>query len=156
MMTRDSCLGEIRASREFLDRSTSVLAEEDSNFTPAPGMLTAAQQLSHVARSVDWFVDALEGKGFDMDFEGQFAESNAVDSIAAARQWCEKAFARAEQVIQGMSEAELATPLPADGIMGGQPRSSVVGGIVDHTAHHRGALTVYARLLGKVPVMPYM
>ncbi len=25
-----------------------------------------------------------------------------------------------------------------------------------HTAHHRGALAVYARLLGKVPAMPYM
>jgi uncharacterized damage-inducible protein DinB len=26
---------------------------------------------------------------------------------------------------------------------------------VEHTAHHRGALTVYSRLLGKVPPMPY-
>ena len=25
-----------------------------------------------------------------------------------------------------------------------------------HTAHHRGALTVYSRMLGKVPPMPYM
>jgi hypothetical protein len=28
-------------------------------------------------------------------------------------------------------------------------------GSTDHTAHHRGALTVYSRLLGKVPKMPY-
>jgi uncharacterized damage-inducible protein DinB len=27
--------------------------------------------------------------------------------------------------------------------------------MVEHTAHHRGALTVYSRLLGKVPLMPY-
>ena len=40
--------------------------------------------------------------------------------------------------------------------MGGQPVSDVFWGLVDHTAHHRGALTVYARLLGKVPPMPYM
>jgi uncharacterized damage-inducible protein DinB len=39
--------------------------------------------------------------------------------------------------------------------MGGVPRWSVVSAISDHTAHHRGALTVYSRLLGKVPVMPY-
>ena len=26
---------------------------------------------------------------------------------------------------------------------------------VAHTAHHRGALTVYSRQLGKVPPMPY-
>jgi uncharacterized damage-inducible protein DinB len=28
--------------------------------------------------------------------------------------------------------------------------------ITDHTAHHRGALTVYARTQGIVPPMPYM
>ena len=39
--------------------------------------------------------------------------------------------------------------------MKGAPRAAVVGPIVDHTAHHRGALTVYARLLGKVAPMPY-
>jgi uncharacterized damage-inducible protein DinB len=27
--------------------------------------------------------------------------------------------------------------------------------MVEHTAHHRGALTVYSRKLGKVPPMPY-
>jgi len=36
------------------------------------------------------------------------------------------------------------------------PRLVVIGAISDHTAHHRGALTVYARLLGKEPKMPYM
>jgi uncharacterized damage-inducible protein DinB len=40
--------------------------------------------------------------------------------------------------------------------MGGLPRHSVVSALMDHTAHHRGALTVYARLLGKVSPMPYM
>jgi uncharacterized damage-inducible protein DinB len=39
--------------------------------------------------------------------------------------------------------------------MGGQPRHSIIGALIDHTAHHRGALTVYARLLSKVPPMPY-
>jgi hypothetical protein len=32
---------------------------------------------------------------------------------------------------------------------------AVVSGIVDHTAHHRGSLAVYARLIGKEPLMPY-
>ena len=39
--------------------------------------------------------------------------------------------------------------------MGGVPRAAILSGITDHTAHHRGALTVYARLLGKTPPMPY-
>ena len=40
--------------------------------------------------------------------------------------------------------------------MGGQPRLAIFGALTDHTAHHRGALSVYTRLLGKVPPMPYM
>jgi uncharacterized damage-inducible protein DinB len=32
---------------------------------------------------------------------------------------------------------------------------AIFGAITDHTAHHRGALTVYARLAGAVPPMPY-
>jgi uncharacterized damage-inducible protein DinB len=39
--------------------------------------------------------------------------------------------------------------------MGGVPRMAIFGAITDHTAHHRGALTVYARLAGAVPPMPY-
>jgi uncharacterized damage-inducible protein DinB len=40
--------------------------------------------------------------------------------------------------------------------MGGVPRFAITNALTDHTAHHRGALTVYARLLGLVPPMPYM
>ncbi len=36
------------------------------------------------------------------------------------------------------------------------PRFAIFSAITDHTAHHRGALTVYARLKGIVPPMPYM
>ena len=32
---------------------------------------------------------------------------------------------------------------------------SVIGALADHTAHHRGALAVYARMVGKEPKMPY-
>jgi uncharacterized damage-inducible protein DinB len=39
--------------------------------------------------------------------------------------------------------------------MGGQPVSDIVWATVEHTAHHRGALTVYSRSLGKVLPMPY-
>lgn len=53
-----------------------------------------------------------------------------------------------------MSEAELAAPMAENPILSG-PVHHVVAAIVDHTAHHRGALTVYARLRGQVPAMPY-
>ena len=65
--------------------------------------------------------------------------------------------ARAKSVIGAMSDEELNERMPDDdAIMRGARKSTIVQAIVDHTAHHRGALTVYTRLLGKTPPMPYM
>ena len=40
--------------------------------------------------------------------------------------------------------------------MVGMPRFGIAPSIVEHTAHHRGALTVYSRTLGLTSAMPYM
>ncbi len=90
-----------------------------------------------------------------MDFEGHLAEARAVTSLAEAIAWVDRAYGRAIEVIGSSSDEELDTPIDDPQIMQGQPRGAIVNGITDHTAHHRGALTVYARLLGKEPVMPY-
>jgi uncharacterized damage-inducible protein DinB len=81
---------------------------------------------------------------------------SSYDSIANAHAWFEKAVAAAKATFAAKSDAELLAPLPAGAIMGGAPRMAVISAMVDHTAHHRGALTVYARLNGIVPPMPYM
>jgi uncharacterized damage-inducible protein DinB len=67
----------------------------------------------------------------------------------------DKAYANALQFLRSHSPEELAAALPAGPVMGGQPITDIVWAMVEHTAHHRGALTVYSRLLGKVPPMPY-
>ena len=54
------------------------------------------------------------------------------------------------------TDAELMAPIADGPIMGGAPRMAIVNGITDHTAHHRGALTVYARVSGVVPPNPYV
>ena len=66
-----------------------------------------------------------------------------------------RAVANAIAVVGAASDEELFSPITDTRIMNGAPRAAVVSGIVDHTAHHRGSLAVYARLLGKVPEMPY-
>lgn len=149
-------LGELSAIKEFFDRSTRVLEESDSEFTPAPGMFTAAQQVAHVAQTIEWFVDgAFAPGGFNLDFEAIEREVRAVTSLAAARDWLDKACEKAKSVVEAHAEAEWAEPLPPGPVMGGMPRLAVISAMNDHTAHHRGALTVYSRLLGKTPAMPY-
>ncbi len=148
---------QLLASKEFFDRSTGVLEEADSGFRPNEAMMTAAQQVAHVAQTLDWFIDGVSRpQGFDLDFEKQAQALTATTSLAAARRDLEKAYDKAVRFIGSCSPEDLERPLPPGPIMGGQPMSAIVWAMIEHTAHHRGALTVYSRLLGKVPPMPYM
>ncbi len=157
MSLAQQALGELSATRDFFNRSTANLTEAHSSFAPAAGMMTAAQQVAHAAHTIEWFVEgAFRPEGFDQDFEGQAKVYMAVTSLADARAWFERAVASASATLGAKSDAELLAPMPEGPIMGGLPRIAVVGGITDHTAHHRGALTVYARLNDIVPPMPYM
>jgi uncharacterized damage-inducible protein DinB len=155
-MAKEALLGQIAAVQEYFDRSTRVLEEKDSGFAPKEGMFTAAQVVAHVAQTVEWFIQgALAAGGFDLDFERLDKQVRAVTSLGSARAWMERACAAAKAAIEAHGEAEWAQPLPPGPIMGGLPRLAIFGALMDHTAHHRGALTVYSRLLGKVPPMPY-
>jgi uncharacterized damage-inducible protein DinB len=157
MSLAQQAVGELAAAQEYFNRSTRNLAESHSGFAPAPGMMTAAQMVAHVAQTVDWFIEgAFREEGFSMDFEAAAKETNGYDSLAAARAWFERSVAEAAATLGSKSDAELLELLPAGPIMGGMPRIAILGAITDHTAHHRGALSVYARLNGMVPPMPYM
>ncbi|MGA7409364.1 MAG: DinB family protein [Bryobacteraceae bacterium] len=148
---------QLTAMKEYFDRSTRVLAEKDSNYCPVPGMFTAAQQLAHAAQTVEWFVDgAFAESGFDMDFERIDKEVRAVTSVAAARAWMDRACEKAKSVIESHSKSDWEEKFPPNPIMGEVPRFALFFALADHTAHHRGALTVYSRQLGYVPPMPYM
>jgi uncharacterized damage-inducible protein DinB len=147
---------QLLASQDFFDRSTRVLDEADSAFRPREGMMTAAQQVAHAAQTLDWFLEgASRPEGFDLDFEKHARALAGVASLAAARQMLAAAYANAIHFLRSRSPEELAQPLAPGPVMGGQPVSDIVWAMVEHTAHHRGALTVYSRLLGKVPPMPY-
>jgi len=156
-MKKERLLNEVKAAKEFFDRSTRVLREEHSGHSPAPDMYSVAAQVAHVALTIDWFIDgATKPSGFDMDFESHDRHARAVTSLAAARKMADKAFARLTEFIKSNSQEYLDAAMTAGPLMIGEPRNSIVLGIIEHTAHHRGALTVYSRSLGLVPVMPYM
>jgi len=155
-MSTEGIANELKMSKEFLDRSTRVLEEADSGYTPKEGMFTVSQQMAHIAQTVDWFIEGGFGKGFNMDFESHIIEFRKVTSLNEARALCDRAYADAIKLIGSKTMAELMEPLPDGPIMGGAPKMAIIGSIAEHTAHHRGILTVYSRLLDKVPAMPYM
>jgi uncharacterized damage-inducible protein DinB len=154
-MNGPTAVSSLRNVKTFFDTTTRCLEESDSEFAPQPEMFSVAHHVAHTAQTVDWFLNgALRPEGFDMGFVAHEAEVRKVRSLRSAREWWERSMKNAMDVLGAKSEAELAQPLPA-GIMTGAPLHSIVTGIADHTAHHRGALAVYARLLGRAPAMPY-
>ena len=156
MGQRHDYASQLLASQDFFARSTRVLEEADSGFRPQTGSMTVAQQVAHVAQVVDWFVQgATRPEGFDIDFEAHAKEVAAVTSLAAARKWLDDAYAKAVDFLRSASDEDMERPLPEGPVMGGKPVSDIVFAMIEHSAHHRGALTVYSRLLGRVPPMPY-
>jgi uncharacterized damage-inducible protein DinB len=147
----------LKSSEEYFNRSTSCLAEEHSTFKPQNESMTVAQQVAHVAKTLEWFIEgSFRPEGFDLDFEGQAKDFMGTVSLAAARERLAGAFSAAKERFGRCSDEQLLAPLPDGPVMGGLPRNFIGGAMQEHTAHHRGALTVYSRLLGLTPPMPYM
>ncbi len=154
---KDAYINELKRSQEYLERSTRCLEEEHSGHSPAEGMMTVAQQVAHIAHTVDWFLDGVRSDvGFNMDFEESAKEYLAVTSLAAAREWVDKSYGEVIDYLAKTPEDDLTKPVTAGTLMVGMPRIGIAASIVEHTSHHRGALTVYARTLGLKPAMPYM
>ncbi len=148
---------QLQKTEEFFLRTASVLTEEHSGFRPAEDMWTTAQVIAHTAQTIDWFFEgAFRPEGFSMDWEAMGNEVTTFDSVDKAKAYFRDAIQRGREKIAQLSIEDLMIPLPAGPIMGGLPRLVIIGSIEDHNAHHRGALTVYARLQGLVAPMPYM
>lgn len=156
MQLRAEALATLDDTRKFFDRTTSVLTEADSAFRSTPETMTVASMVAHVAQTLDWFRDGAFGGDWRLEFEALTAETDAVTSLAEARRWLARAFAELRAAVAALSDDDLAATLPENPILPGRPRWNAIQAIVDHTAHHRGALAVYARLLGRVPPMPYV
>lgn len=153
---KEGLIEQLRSVRQFFLNTISCLTEEDSGYAPTEEMYTVAQQIGHTAHTVEWFLDGAFGPdGFDMKFENYAERMKQFTSLKQSVEYFEKTTEQAMQTIKNASDEELLTPLPAGPVMGGAPKMAVVGAVADHTAHHRGVLSVYARLLGKVPKMPY-
>jgi uncharacterized damage-inducible protein DinB len=155
MSLSDELVQQLEASQKFFKTTLSVLDAEDEGFAPTPEAFTVAGQVAHAADSAEWFIEGAFGDGWDLDFDASIGKAKAVTTLSEATELFDRAYASAIEVIKRQSDEALQEPIADTRIMGGAPRSAVVGGIIDHTAHHRGSLAVYARLVGKVPLMPY-
>ncbi len=155
MSTAAGLASALRDTHTYFSRTISVFDSEHEGYAPQPELYTVAGHIAHTAHTVDWFIEGAFGEGWDMDFEGLIEKALAVTALADATAWLDRAFANAVSVIGAASDEELFALITDTRIMEGERRIAIVSGIVDHTAHHRGSLAVYARLVGKAPPMYY-
>ncbi len=155
MAVSDGLVKELESKQKFFNTTVSVFEPDDAGFAPNPELYTVAGHIAHAADSIDWFIEGAFGDGWDMDFEGLIAKAKEVTSLQEATEWLDRSFVNARAVVGEASDQVLFELIPDERIMKGAPRLAAVSGIVDHTAHHRGSLAVYARLIGKQAPMPY-
>jgi uncharacterized damage-inducible protein DinB len=113
--------------------------------------------VAHVAQTIDWFIEGgFREEGFDLDFAAHQIAVRETTSLAAAFGWLARSVDGAADVLANKTQEEMMAPIVAGPVMGGEPRAAIIAAIAEHTAHHRGSLAVYARVLGYSPPMPYM
>ena len=155
MAVSEGLVKELASTQKFFMTTLSVFEPDDAGFAPYPELYTVAGHVAHAADSIDWFIEGAFGDGWDMEFEASIAKAKTITSLPEAVEWLDRSFVNATAVVGKASDEVLFESIPDTRIMEGAPRLAVVSGIVDHTAHHRGSLAVYARLIGKQAPMPY-
>lgn len=154
-MNREIAGKDISRERKFLGNLLKAFEPNDGDFRPTPEMMSAAQVIRHIAQTTRWFMEGAYGKGFEMDFEKFEAESKKPCTLEEALAALNQAYDDFLTCLDRLTEEDFTAPLPPNPIFGEIPRFAVIYANSDHTAHHRGALAVYLRLLGKKPPMIY-
>ncbi len=154
-MANEAYIQTLQAARRGFEKTISCFREGDAGFAPKEGMFSVAQHIAHAAQTVEWFLEgAFRPQGMNMEIESLENEVRAVEEMEDAMAWWNSAWDEALMSVGNTAPEAWVEPIRGE-IMGGAPRDAIVVGIADHTAHHRGALSVYARLLDLEPPMPY-
>ncbi len=145
----------VRREQKYLMNIVRSFKPDHGDFRPVDGMMSVAQQVRHIALTVKWFREGAFGAGFDMDFGKLEAENQRSVALDASVKELEETYSAYAEFLGSLRAAELLAPMPPNAIFWEAPKMAVLSAGADHTAHHRGALSVYLRLLGITPVMVY-
>lgn len=141
--------------RKYLNNILKDFTEENADYAPADGMMTVAQQVRHIAQTIGWFREGAFGEGFDTDFEAHQTEIRKPTTLAQSLDTLNAAYDDWIAFLEGLTEADLNAPMEKNEFFGTAPKAAVVTSCMDHTAHHRGALSVYLRMLSVTPTLVY-
>lgn len=175
--------GRLNIHREFFRRTTASFRSEEGSFQPRPDMLSVNGQILHVTAAIELFLSGLfvafdrfkgsrwvsfrgEGESW-IGLDGGFADmgwteqaslehesDDGAKPLEAALTAFDETMSIAAAVFSQLTPEEMTSALPPNPLDLRTPQH-VLEILLDHTAHHRGALAQYARLLGHDPSIPY-
>jgi DinB superfamily len=183
VMRENWTFAKIQAHKTFFHRTTCCLDEHDATFQPRSDMFTVVGQILHVTAAIEFFLSGLflhmdrfkgrewtsrRGRGeqwvglntgfssmeWTQDASRNYESGDAAQSLKGALRAFDETMDIASDVFGQLPREELVRPLP-ENPMGFLNPQHVLEIMLDHTAHHRGAIAQYARLLGKDPKIPY-
>ncbi|MCP4727525.1 MAG: DinB family protein [bacterium] len=146
----------ITKERKFLNNILKDLKPEHGDFKPADEMLTASQQIKHIALTGKWFYSKALGTGFEFaSFDAYLEEMQKPLTLQEALDLLNETYEESVRAFGNMTEKEFDEIVKDDPMLGTFKKSDMIFYNNEHTAHHRGALSVYLRLLGITPTMIY-
>lgn len=169
-------INQVNKHKEFFNRTISCFSEEDAGFQPRQDMLSVVGHINHVTAGMELMLSGIfkEFKRFQgrqyvskrpgsnwSEWNMEWTKTSNQDprqedrSLSTARKAFNETMDIVQEVFVNLSAEELMKPFSANPMRLVMPWAVLQVGIFDHTAHHRGALSSYARLCGKEPKIPY-
>jgi uncharacterized damage-inducible protein DinB len=146
----------IKTERHYLQNILKDFRPEHGHFKPTEEMRTVGQQIKHITLTTKFYYETVFGSGFTMSFQEYKEEMKKLIGLEDAIKDLDEIHNKAVSLVEDKTEEEMKAPLPSNNPMLGEGTlENVIIRNIDHTAHHRGALTVYLRLLGIKPEIIY-
>jgi len=146
----DFYLPRLKFEQVTTKRILAAVPEDQGDYRPHPGSMSARRLSVHLAATEMWFLDAVIEHKFKDDDVPPPDELLAGEDMAG---WYEENFARRFARLGTLSGQHLATPVDYIGLRK-DPVVAYLSFSLRHSAHHRGQLSSYLRPMGaKVPAI---
>ena len=132
----------LKTSRDFTLKVAGQMPDKDFEFKLTPPQMSFAEQIVHIAESLDYFLAPFTGQ---KPASAKPASLKKADVIAFATKQFDSAIERASK----LTAAQLAkTYTGGEGTMTGL---EMLMGMLDHNTHHRASAEMYLRAKGITP-----
>ena len=141
----------VRQESGFFINILKMFLPEHAGYKPADELWTVTAHINHIADTVCWAREGLFGAGFEAAAKLMQDQTDHPNSLDQAMDRLKHTYNEWITFLESKSTEELDTLLPANPLFGIKPKWHTIYECAEHTAHHRGALCVYLRILGIAP-----